>query len=259
VSTILELREQAAERARALKEMAVSEAQGKDQRPEIRPTVQGWRGSEPVVVMMPAQVDRDQGLKAAWLCATGFGCDALAFTVDTWGTNTRLNPVTGKRWGPGEMQEIVQHHQGLEKGWIRESLSTFVVNRAGDLVSIYQGFRLTQSTSALGIVRWGLEWTEVHRGDLRNANESAEGVVPESLLRYMNEPTMAHHLARTGLSGRDFGLDDVEAQAHADCAVVRSLRIWGGWEGAMLLLSDDPRRAEIVQRSLGEMGLENLL
>lgn len=254
--SIHDLANEAADQARRIKEMAAADSHSADDRPELRPSIQGWRGLAPVVLMIPSQVDRDEGLKAAWIAATGFGCDSIAFTVDTWSARTRTNPVTGKPWGPREMQDVVHNHDGMAKGWITEGLSTFVVNRAGDLASVMQQYRLDGHTNALGIHRWSIEWGERYSNAERGGPDKVEGVVPEALLRYMNEPTMMQSIGRAGILARDFGLDDVEAQAHADCAVIKSLPMTGVWEGAAMLMSDDPRRAAIIDESLGHMRLD---
>lgn len=252
MSRIREACEEAASHCRALMESRVADAT--EDRPALFPTVRGWRGEMPVITMIPFQVDRDAGLQAARIAATGFACDVLAFTVDTWSVRTDRNPVTGKRWGPGQMQEVVEKHRGLERGWVTDCLYTVAVNRAGDLAATSQNYTLTERTNALGIKRWTIQWTETmragvggdHDGDPR---EHQEGIVPEALIAYMNEPTVQHYAAKVGLVAGKFGLDEVEAQAHADMAVVRSLRM-AGFSGGLLLMSDDPRRAAVMEGTL---------
>lgn len=254
MTTIGERRDQAAERVRHLKEAKVADWTGED-RPELHPTVIGWRGDEEVVVLMAAQVDRDEGLRAAQVAAMGFGCDSLAFCVDTWGTKLRVNPMTGREWGEREMQGLVERHQGIERGWINEALSTFVVNRAGDLAASYQGYRQTRVGFGKRTRRWTLEWTDSHTSEPGEVGHRHEGRVPDALHRAMTRPTSMQYLASLGLTGRDFGLDDVEAMAHADCGAVRAAKL-GGWAGAILLTAEDPRRQKIVEESLGHMRMD---
>lgn len=254
MSSLREKCDQAAEMAKGLKDDRVADYHGED-RDEVflHPIIEGWRGDDWVVTMIPMQVDRDQALRAAWICAQGFGCDSMAFTTDAWSATTRANPVTGKPWGEREMQDVVVNHDGLGKGWITEGLGTHAVNRAGDLAGTYQRFTTMTRRSVLGIVSWSLEWTERRTTGLGGeARSRTEGMITDNLVRYMNMTTTGQAMASLGITGRDFGLDDVEAQAHADCAVVKTLRL-AGFEGAVMLRADDDRRQAIIEASLGHL------
>lgn len=251
MTSISDLRDQAAERARDLKDQKLADWHH-DDRPELHPTVIGWRGDQEVVVMIPMDVDRDDALHAARLAAVGFGCDTLALSVDTWGTSRRTNPVTGKAWGEREMQQVVEQHQGIERGWITEALSTFVVNRAGDVASAWQPYTATRRTNVLGIVSWSIEWGEGRTADPGDTTVHQEGRVIDSLVASMNRPTVQHYMGRAGITGEEYGLPPVEAQAHADCGVVKSL-VRAGFQGGVMLSSDDPRRSAIIEKSLGHL------
>lgn len=251
MTTIAEKRDDAAERVKRLKASKVAEWH-EEGRPELHPTLVGWRGAEEVVVMISMTVDRDEGLRAAWIAATGFGCDALAVSFDVWGTTERVNPVTGKPWGPREMQDVVDHHQGIERGWIDQGLNTLAVNRAGDVAAGWDAYVTHHRVNGLGIHRWELEWGASRRSDPEDGLDQHTGVIVANLLAYMKRPTMQQDMARRlGISGRDFGLDDVEAQAHSDCAVVKAVIGAGVWQGGLMLAGEDPRRWEIIQESLG--------
>lgn len=253
---IRKLVNEAADQARRLKEMECEDNHDRDRRPALRPSIQGWRGADPVALMIPSQVDRDAGLRAAYLCATGFGCDSIAFSVDTWSATTMTNPLTKKRWGPREMQDLADNHDGVAKGWISDGLSTFVVNRAGDLASVMQRYTLKgRDNPLLGRWVWSVTWGERYSDDALEpgAPDKIDGLVPEALISYMNLPTLQQDItAHTGLSGADFGLDAVETQAHTDCAVVKTMRL-AGFDGAVILMSDDPKRTAIIDRSLGHL------
>lgn len=253
MSGIVARRDEAAVRARQLKEAKVADWR-ETHRPELHPTVVGWRGDEEVVVLIAMTVDRDEALRAAEAAAKGFGCDTLALTVDTWGARTATNPVTGREWGEREMQDLVEHHQGIERGWITEGLETYVVNRAGDLAADHQGYRSARKGYGRRTTRWELEWTEHWMSD-PDSQHRHEGRVISALLRAMNAPTQSQWLARFGITGRDFGLDDVETMAHGDCATVKAMQL-AGWQGAILLTAEDPRRQKIVEESLGHMRMD---
>lgn len=249
MSTIGEKRDWAAARVRDYKTAKVADWH-EEYRPEAHPTVIGWRGDEDVVSLIAEKVDRDHALRTAYMAAFGFGCDTLAMTVDAWGTDLRKNPVTGKAWGEGEMQELVEHHQGMEKGWIFQGLNTFVVNRAGDVAAAQQRYTTTKRTSPLGIVSWTLEWTDREDTNPEDPSSHHEGPIVDILRRCMNEPTVLQKAAQIGLTGAAAGLDEVETMAHTDCGVVRAMMAQG-WRGAIILLGEDSRRREIIERSLG--------
>lgn len=262
--SLREMCDQAHEMAKGLKDDEVRDYHG-DNRMElsINPVIQGWRGASPVIVMTPMDVDRDQALRAAWICAQGFGCDAIAMSTDAWSAKgargkADINPVTGKRWGRNEMQDVVLNHEGIEKGWIVEGLMTYAVNRAGDVAGRTTNYLTTKRTSALGIPSWSIEWGENWAsGPGGQQGMRTEGLIVSELVRYMNMRTTGQFVASLGLTGRDFDLDDVEAQAHADAAIVKTLRI-AGFEGALMLMSDDDRRQRVLDESLGHLRLRGL-
>lgn len=217
--------------------------------------VHGWRGTEPVVMLMPFQVDRDDGLRAAWVAASGFGCDIITMSMDTWVATTRLNPVTGEKWQQREMQVVARDYDGLENGWITEAINTQAVNRAGDVASVIRHFTVTEHASPFGFLTYSLEWGDRH-GTLDDPRWSTEGLVRDTLMKYMNAPAMDTLVARAGLRASDFGLDDVQARAHMDCAVVKLATVEQVFEGGIVLMSDDPERAEIIKTSLRGWGLK---
>lgn len=261
MTTIREHLDASVRRARAIKEEEAARARRRDST-DIRPLVEGWRGDEPVVVLVPQDVDRDQALQAARIEATAFGCDAIAFTTEGWaatGEYVDRNPVTGKPWGPGEMQRAVEQHGAREKGWIREGLSTFVVNRAGDMVGRMSFYRVVERDPR-AYRPWAVEWdTEPEEAgrtiDSREEGNRATGLVPETLVSYMNETTLDVFVAKVeALLGREgFGLTPTQARAYLDAATIKSLPSLG-WTGAAMLMSDDKERAAVLSESLSGYG-----
>ena len=249
VSPLSAALEHAVREARRLKEAQVRDthdpARGAT---DISPVVQGWRGSQPVVLLAPARVNRDDALHAARLAAVGFGCDVLSFTADGWqAADPARNPTTGKPWGPGEMQRAAEEEGALEAGWITEALTVNVVNRAGDVLGAALPYRVDQRVSALGITSYALQWGQQPALSPKNG---WGGLVVDYLVEFMNEPPVDALMAQAGLpSGESFGLSDEEARAHIDCAVVKTLRR-SGFQGALMLLADSPVRASVIERSL---------
>lgn len=228
---------------------------------DLGPVVQGWRGTEPVALFLPRHIDRDQALIAARAAAVGFGCDIIAVTSDGWAPtkdHVEANPVTGEDWGPGEMQALVEEHQGIERGIIREALTTIVVNRAGDVAGAVRPYLVSPDPAAAGRPRMQVAWEEGYDQQF----DDMRGVIPSALHSFMAEVPADILMARAGVDPADFGLDAMAARAHFDCAVVKAL-LHGttglraafeatSFEGIVMLLADDPARAEVIERSLGK-------
>jgi hypothetical protein len=249
VSALSAALEHAVRGARRLKEAQVRDTHDPTRgATDISPVIQGWRGAQPVVLLAPARVNRDDALYAARLAAVGFGCDILSFTVEGWqAADPERNPTTGKLWGPGEMQRAVEEEGALEAGWITEALTTNVVNRAGDVLGAVLPYRVDPRVSALDITSYGLEWGQ--QPDLAQEAEWG-GLVVDHLVDFMNEPPVDALMAQADLPPADsFRLSDEEARAHIDCAVVKTLRR-SGFEGAVMLQADSPVRASVIERSL---------
>lgn len=236
--------------------------------PVYRPVVEGFRGDEPVVVMIPSKVDRDAALHAARIQAVGFGCDVIAVTTDARrpvGDYIFFNPVTGRRtrredresaWGPGEMQQAALEHGALEKGWLTDTLMTTVVNRAGDMRLVSQDYRTSRRTTALGIVSWEITWAEgLPALDTRDSEAEASGIIPEALVDYMNEVPIDVMMGRLAAAGVDLDVSSEAARAAMDCATIKMLpRV--GFDGAAMLMTDSEERAAVIEASLkgyGEM------
>jgi hypothetical protein len=254
---IAELADRIAQQVRENKEHHLGTLHDPNDRTDVRNTVHGFRGEDPVVLLVPNQTDRDKTLVAARVAAVAFGCDTIAFTAESWHPaqeHMDLNPFTGRPWSEkgSYMQDAADEHDALAKGVIIECLSTTVVNRAGDLSMVTQDYEILRHRNALGIVSYGIEWHEPLVLDSRTEGVHASGIIPEALVRFMNEPTLQHMMAKTGLTGQDFGLTEVETQAHRDCATVKYILRSAGFEGALLLMSDNDKRTEIIDRSLGD-------
>lgn len=251
MTTIKEIRESARETARKVKEDAVESATTREGT-FIRPAVLGYRGDEPVILLLSEQVDRDQGLAAVRLAAMGFGCDAVALVTDSWHASTMTNPTTGKVWGPGEMQVAVEQHNGIERGWITEDLMTMVVNRAGDQSFGLDGFRIEQVGYGARTRHFRIEWVATEWDGIEP--DKLDGKVPSALVRAMMETPLDVLSQQAGIDPADHGLTDhVEIRAHMDCAVVRVMNATGIWAGAAVLMSNDPTRSAIIDESLGQL------
>jgi hypothetical protein len=266
MSTISEVRDRSAELARHVKESKVADATTDELfATDIQPVVEGFRGNLPTIVLITADVDRDQALKAAAIAAIGFGCDQIAMTNEGWHPTqeyVNYNPITGKRmtneeigkaghsvWAPGEMQSAVENHGAMEKGWIKESLITTVVNRAGDHSGVIQNYTISRKQNPVtGLVDCSIEWEE---GFKTEEATSFGGLIVDTLVKIMNEPDVGQFMLKAGLRPDQFDLTIEEGQAHADCAVIKYLYLNQAFSGAMMLLAETETRRQIIDHSLG--------
>jgi hypothetical protein len=206
--------------ARHVKEDHVRRVKGKRGQTDIMTFIECYRGDETVaVVSLPPH--RDHMLAAAWYAAAGFSADMLAVTMDTFqtdGTATTvdgemINPHTNKPFEQGDLSDLVQNHEGLEKGWVVEALVTQVLNRAGDDRAGMQPYKITGRV---------VEWLASKLPD-EAKDGSYVGIVPEALRDAMTKRTIDVMMARSGLTDADFGLDEERARAHKDVAAVNVL------------------------------------
>jgi len=103
--------------------LAETVAQGKD----FAPMVMVIRGGRMVAQVIPGTGDGGNVAKVARVAAASFGADELLLVNDTYMASgeTRLNPVTGKEWQHGDMANLVEHHRGLERGFVVEAITVF--------------------------------------------------------------------------------------------------------------------------------------
>lgn len=236
-------------RIKFMKEAKVAEARIREDGTDLVPTVEGWRGNDPVVTMMPDAVDRDAALNAARLVAVGYGCDLIVLTTEGWHPtkdHVEINPVTGRPWAQGEMQDVVEHHQGMERGIIVEALTITAVNKAGDVIGSVYDYEIVANPLT---GRLQVKWQEPLVADNTEEGTTFGGRIADALVYFMNQENLVQAMLKSGTTGADFGLTDVETMAHADCAVTKSLQ-QAGFNGAVMLMSDDPQRAAIIQDSM---------
>jgi len=103
--------------------LAAQVAQGKD----FAPMVMVIRDERMVAQVLPGSGDGGNVAKIARVAAASFGADELLLVNDTYMASgeTRLNPVTGKEWQHGDMAHLVEHHRGLERGFVVEAIVVF--------------------------------------------------------------------------------------------------------------------------------------
>lgn len=121
--------------AKALKEEAARQ-HGAGPEANLSNDVLAYRGGRLMaMVRIQGHLDRDMALQAVDFAAKGWGADVVAMLLETWQSTLDTNPVTGKPWGPREMTDLAENHDGVAKGWIRDAVSVFAVDRTGEIAS----------------------------------------------------------------------------------------------------------------------------
>lgn len=204
-----------------------------------------FRGHEPVsLIIMPP--DRDAQLAVARVATSGFDADMLSIAFETWAATLKCNPVTNRRWREGEMQDVARNHDGRAKGWIKDVVFVFVVNRAGDFAEASMPYRPDADR-----IHWDKPTVNYTGG-------GAEGFFVDQLKGIMNEVPLNVVAARLGIHPSDFGLDVDRGRDHLDCATVRFLthevqQSLNTTLGVTLCALPGSARAEIISRSLGDI------
>lgn len=196
----------------------VKEAQARKRDSDLGTSLFAYRGSDLIALVYPKR-NRDMMLECANLAANGFDADILALVYETWFTDRLINPVTGKIWEAGELQDVVENHDARNKGWVIDSVMVAAVNRAGD----FRGRNLPYR-----IVAKHLVWQD-DKFDADKSNRDGlqhVGIIPDGLREIMQDATMSQYVARAGLDTPDtalFGLPHEETRAHLDCAIAKEL------------------------------------
>ena len=91
-----------------------------------------WRGDE-MVAMVQTPLDRDTGLEAGMVGATGFAATTMSLTFESYNSTLPESPLTGKRWEPHEMQYTFEAvPQNRIEHWVKECLTTTAHERGGE-------------------------------------------------------------------------------------------------------------------------------
>lgn len=154
------------ERVRMLADTCVSEER------MIHPSIIGMRGDEEIIVVMLAHHIRDEILAVTRTLVGGLALDAVAIANDGYQPTTPVNPRTGKLWRPGEMQDVVEHFDGIENGWIQETLVSECADRSGELRMLVQPYRRRARR---------VKWKPTQRPIM------VEGTMPNALRQIMRE------------------------------------------------------------------------
>lgn len=94
---------------------------------DFAPMIAVIRGGRMVAQIIPGDGDGGTIAKTARVAAAAFGADELVLISDSFMASgqSMVNPVTGKEWQHGDMEDLVTNHHGLERGFVVEAITVF--------------------------------------------------------------------------------------------------------------------------------------
>jgi len=131
------------------------------------------RGDDPIGVIIPPRTDTDAGLailKTGQLVVHLLSIDTIVLVSDTYEATIPNNPLTGKIWNAGEMEQVALHHNGIEKGWVTDCLTVIVFRRDGHQSSVMMPY---------SVKRRQVTWKETIQVDSREPGMQMEGRLSE--------------------------------------------------------------------------------
>lgn len=202
----MSLAEAKVEQIRAMKNGALADTSRVSH--DLTPMLDVWRDGRLVAAIICRQVDRDEALNAAGIAVPGLGADAVVMVFDAHMTSAAVNPATGERWGPNEMQKLCDDGDACDTGLITDCMVIQEVHRdgSGRLITLPYHVHKTARTIA---------WFP---GDDPVASTSVEGLIADTLRDAFRQPDL-FTFAQKEYPG-DLPHD---ARLHTDIAVTNAL------------------------------------
>jgi hypothetical protein len=162
---------------------------------DICPAVLFERDGVFVAATTAPVVDRDMGLMAAQIGIPGFAADSVVWAADAHVTNTQINPATGEKWGPNEMQNACDNEGACAVGILRDCILAVHVDR----VLGTRGFRsLTYEVDkAARKVKWTENPDDPLTTDFAKAGK-ADGFISDQILAAFTAPIARHEMIARG-------------------------------------------------------------
>lgn len=212
-----------------------------------------WRG-EDLVAMVQTPVDRDLGLEAGKIGASGFGATTLSLTFESYHSTLPMSPVTDRPWQPREMQYVFEAvPQNLEKHWVSECLTTTVHERGGGFALHTLPYKIVDDQLV-----WGEEIVVLPDGDVQGG-----GAMHAYLQDAMSQPTIEEIISAKGdavatvaafMSGL---VTDPEARLfHTDMATYTILKQRDLVTAIMFTAEAGSDRAKWIEERLGPGSLQ---
>lgn len=231
-------------KARSFKDAGVKEL---DPAFDIPPRVEAYRGGFPLIEIQCLDVDRDRGLHA-FRIAAAMDIQAGTLTTDAHTASTEINPKTGERWGPGEMQQACDDENACDAGLLTDCIATFAMGPKGDRALYSAPYHVHKTART---VAWQLD--QAMSFDPKAKGEKLGGFVADSMFAAFQDAKIQNSL----LTLAGFGLPPAEVRASADMALLRILNEDGHYK-ADYWLPTDPIGLQICRESIAREPLEHI-
>ncbi len=231
----------ALEGARNLKNQIVTDAED-GQNDDMVPIVTFRREGEDLAIFFANQVDRDLALFAIAIGVPGYGCDEIVLATDAHYTRNPINPKTGERWGPNEMQQACDVDGACSLGIITDYIPVIRAYRDGRFDQTILPYHVDHDAHE---IHW-------HEPQETESDVEVQGYIPDLIREAFAKPTLNSVIDETDDLAfmREMREDIEHVQVHQDAAVTRYILP----AGQVLYMAKSEREREIIN---GVLDVEN--
>jgi hypothetical protein len=184
--------------------------------PDSPTVIEVFRNEQRIATMMSAP-DRDLMLLLIKFSIIGLKADRIMFSFEGVTTKHPVNPGTGKPWGEGEIQKVLQNKPDYwVDGLIEETILTSVWDRNGQMAASVHRFSVEGQK-----VIWGEE-TISYDGEDKTGMKG--GLVPDEIASYWRETTI-HDEAMAIVKKEIEEMSEAERLVRMDIAVMTFMRV----------------------------------
>lgn len=153
---------------------------------DIAPQVSFYRGDN-LVLSVYCGKGRDGALAVMRLGTKPTKADAAIIHMDAHTTESPINPVTGKPWGPGEMQGLCDNEGACSTGLLTDVVVSQAIYGDGHIEMLLRKYRGHE-------VAGGLVWSDAEHM-VEGGTLLAGGLVADTMREAMRDDTFDKHFA----------------------------------------------------------------
>lgn len=238
---------ESAHEAAKLKEIGCARADHHD----IVPFLQFFKDGNLIGTFFPDQIDRDKALAAICIITPLVGADLVCATLDAHVTTSMINPATGEKWGPGEMQAACDTEGACAVGLLTDCLATMGVFRDGHVEQVNHRYTGHE-------VKGNLKWMDPDCMVENGEQQHLSGLVVDTMKQAMEH---AHSADRFNLNAtmlakaKEMGIPPLEAYWHEVIVGAKIAMLTGAISAALLNPPDEDMR-KLCETHLNEAELE---
>lgn len=162
------------------------------------------------VTVVAPQINRDMGLQAARFLTGALQPDWVTMMADAHVTRATINPVTGKPWEPGEMQNLCDNEGACSTGLLTDCLTFTTIWR--DDARRRMDNRMYVVNKELGTVEWLTDPEERVFDTAANDKGNLSGFITDSMVEAFTAPEFT---ALRTIGSDILGLPPTELQHHS--------------------------------------------